>query len=139
MKAGDKPRVSTVRMITAALKDRDIEARGVGKGPIADAEILSLLQKMIKQTQESLDIAEKAGRADLAEQAQRARSRSSAPSCRRQMDAAETRAAVSAVIAETGASGVRDMGKVMAALKERHAGTMDFGKASPVVKELLGG
>jgi uncharacterized protein len=138
MKAGDKPRVSAVRMITAALKDRDIEARGTGKGPIPDAEIASLLQKMIKQTQEALDIAEKAGRADLAEQARGEIGiiRSFLP---RQMDAQETRAAVAAVIAETGASGVRDMGKVMAALKERHAGTMDFSRASPLVKELLGG
>jgi uncharacterized protein YqeY len=138
MKAGDKPRVSTVRMITAALKDRDIEARGTGKGPIPDAEISSLLQKMIKQTQESLEIAEKAGRTDLAEQARGeiAIIRSFLP---RQMNAQETRAAVAAAIAETGATGVRDMGKVMSALKERHAGTMDFGQASPLVKELLGG
>jgi uncharacterized protein len=138
MKSGDKPRVSTVRMITAALKDRDIEARGSGKEPIPDAEISSLLQKMIKQTQEALDIAEKAGRTDLADQARTeiAIIRSFLP---RQMDAQETRAAVAAAIAETGASGVRDMGKVMSALKERHAGTMDFGQASPVVKELLGG
>jgi uncharacterized protein len=138
MKAGDKPRVSTVRMITAALKDRDIEARGAGKGPIPDAEISSLLQKMIKQTQEALDIAEKAGRSDLAEQARGeiAIIRSFLP---RQMDAQETRAAVAEAIAETGAAGVRDMGKVMAALRERHAGSMDFGKASPLVKELLGG
>jgi uncharacterized protein YqeY len=138
MKAGDKPRVSTVRMITAALKDRDIEARGTGKGPIPDAEISSLLQKMIKQTQEALDIADKAGRTDLAEQARGeiAIIRSFLP---RQMDAQETRAAVAKAIAETGATGVRDMGKVMAALKERHAGSMDFGQASPLVKELLGG
>src|SRR5829696_2875806 len=100
MKAGDKPRVSTVRMITAALKDRDIEARGTGKGPIPDAEISSLLQKMIKQTQESLEIAEKAGRTDLAEQARGeiAIIRSFLP---RQMNAQETRAAVAAAIAET--------------------------------------
>ncbi len=138
MKSGDKARVSTVRMITAALKDRDIEARGTGKGPIPDAEISSLLQKMIKQTQESLEVAETAGRTDLADQARTeiAIIRSFLP---RQMDAQETRAAVAAVIAETGASGVRDMGKVMSALKERHAGSMDFGQASPVVKELLGG
>jgi uncharacterized protein YqeY len=137
MKSGDKARLSVVRMIQAGLKDRDIEARGQGKGPIADAEILSMLQKMIKQAQESQDIAEKASRADLAEQARQeiAVLESFLP---RQMSAEEMRAAIQDAIAQTGAAGMRDMGKVMAVLKDRHAGRMDFGRASPVVKELLG-
>lgn len=137
MKAGDKLRLSTIRMISAALKDRDIEARGAGKEPIPDAEILSLLQKMIKQTQESLEIAEKAKRADLAEQA-RGEIAVLASFLPRQMDEAEMRAAVTAAIAETGAAGMKDMGKVISALKARHAGSMDFGKVSPIVKGLLG-
>lgn len=137
MKAGDKTRLSVVRMAMAGLKDRDIEARGQGKEPISDADILSMLQKMIKQTQESRDIAVKAGRAELAEQASAeiAVLDSFLPA---QMGPDEVRAAVAAAIAETGAAGMRDMGKVMAVLKQRFSGQMDFGKAGPVVKELLG-
>lgn len=137
MKTGDKRRVSTVRLITAALKDRDIEARGAGKEPLSSDEILALLQKMIRQRQESQTIYEQAGRAELAEQEKEeiAIISSFLP---KQMDAEETRAAISGVIAEIGASGLRDMGKVMGVLKERFPGKMDFGKASPLVKELLG-
>lgn len=137
MKTGDKRRVSTVRLITAALKDRDIEARGAGKEPLSSDEILALLQKMIRQRQESQTIYEQAGRAELAEQEKEeiAIISSFLP---KQMDAEETRAAIAGVIAEIGASGLRDMGKVMGVLKERFPGKMDFGKASPLVKELLG-
>ena len=138
MRAGDKRRISTVRLIQAALKDRDIEARGQGKGPIPDAEISSLLQKMIKQTQESLDIAVKAGREDLAGQA-REEIAILSEFLPRQMSEDEMRAAIKSAVAETGAAGVRDMGKVIGLLKERFAGQMDFGKASPLVKEALGG
>jgi uncharacterized protein len=138
MKGGDKQRLSTVRLIQAALKDKDIEARGAGEGPIPDAAILTLLQKMIKQTQETLDTAEKAGRAELAEGA-RAEIAILSSFLPRQMDEAELKAAVDAAIAETGAGSVRDMGKVMAALKARHAGSMDVGKAGAVVKAALGG
>jgi uncharacterized protein len=137
MKAGDKPRLSAVRMIQATLKDRDIEARGQGKEPISDAEILSVIQKMIKQAQETLDTTDKAGRADLAGQA-RTEIEILSSFLPQQMDPAQTRAAIAAVIADTGAAGIKDMGKVMATLKERHAGQMDFGRAGPVVKELLG-
>lgn len=137
MKTGDKARLSTVRMIAAALKDRDIEARGAGRDPIPDGDILSLLQKMIKQAQETVETAEKAQRPELAEQA-RVEIGILSSFLPRQMDADETRAAIASVIGETGAAGLRDMGKVMAALKDRHAGQMDFGRASPLVREMLG-
>jgi uncharacterized protein len=138
MKSGDKQRLSTVRLIQAALKDKDIEARGEGQGPIPDAAILTLLQKMIKQTQETLDTAEKAGRAELAEGA-RSEIAILSSFLPQQMSEAETKAAVDAAIAETGAAGIKDMGKVMAALKAKHAGSMDFGKAGAVVKAALAG
>jgi uncharacterized protein len=138
MKAGDRPRVSTVRLIQAALKDRDIEARGQGKGPIADAEIHSLIQKMIKQVQESHDIAAKAGRLDLADQA-RTELAILSSFLPQPLDEAETGAAVRAAIADSGASGVKDMGKVIALLKERHAGRLDFARVSLLVKAMLSG
>lgn len=137
MKAGDKARISTIRLITAALKDRDIEARGLGKEPLSDEEILSLLQKMVKQRQESLKIYEDNGRPELAaqEQAEIGIIMDFMP---KQMGEAEVAAAIDGVIAETGAAGMKDMGKVMGVLKERFPGRIDFGKANPVVKELLG-
>lgn len=136
MKAGNKPRVSVIRLMQAGLKDRDIEARGQGKGPIPDDEILSMIQKMIKQANESLETAQKARREDLV-----AGSRQEIEILTgflpQQMDAGETEAAIRAAIAETGAEGAKDMGKVMAALKGRYAGRMDFGRASPLVKQAL--
>jgi uncharacterized protein YqeY len=137
MKAGDKPRLGTIRLMQAALKDKDIEARGAGKGPISDDEILQLLQKMVKQRQESAKMYTDGGRPELAEQetAEIAVITAYLP---KQMDEAEAKAAIAAVIAETGAAGVKDMGKVMGELKARFAGQMDFGKASPLVKQLLG-
>ncbi|MCJ2016797.1 GatB/YqeY domain-containing protein [Methylobacterium sp. E-065] len=136
MKAGDKERLATVRMIQAALKDRDIEARGNGKDPISEDEILSLLQKMIKQRTESASVYEQGGRPELAanERAEIAIIESFLP---KQMDEAETTAAIEAAIAETGAAGPKDMGKVIAALKGAYAGRMDFGKASGLVKAAL--
>lgn len=136
MRSGDKVKVATVRMITAALKDRDIEARGAGKGPLADDEILSLLQKMIKQRQESLKIYQDNGRPELAEQeaAEIAVINSFMPA---QLSDAEIDAAIAAAIAETGAAGMKDMGKVVAKLKEKYAGRMDFAKASAAVKAKL--
>jgi uncharacterized protein YqeY len=137
MKAGDKPRLGTIRLMQAALKDKDIEARGAGKGPISDDEILQLLQKMVKQRQESAKMYADGGRPELAEQeaAEIAVITAYLP---KQMDEAEAKAAIAAVIADTGAAGVKDMGKVMGELKARYAGQMDFGKASPLVKQLLG-
>jgi uncharacterized protein YqeY len=137
MKAQDKRRVSTLRLVTAALKDRDIEARGAGKAALADEEILALLQKMIKQRQESLDIYTKAGRTDLATQ-EREEIEIISAYLPKQMSEGETRAAVEAVVKEVGAAGMKDMGRVMAALKERYAGKMDFAKAGGVVKAALG-
>jgi uncharacterized protein YqeY len=136
MKAGAKDRLATVRMIQAALKDRDIEARGNGKEPISDDEILSLLQKMIKQRTESAAVYEQGGRPELAatERAEIAIIESFLP---KQMDQAETQSAIDAAIAETGAAGPKDMGKVIAALKGQFAGRMDFGKASGLVKAAL--
>jgi uncharacterized protein len=125
-----------VRLIQAALKDKDIEARGAGKGQSTDDEILALLQKMIKQRQESMDIYEKNGRPELA-QAEREEAEVIQSFLPKQMDEAETRAAVEAAIAQKGAASMKDMGKVIGALRGTHAGRMDFAKASGLVKEML--
>ncbi len=138
MKGGDKRRVSCLRLVNAALKDRDIAARGEGKPALSDEEILGLLQKMTKQRQESFDIYDKAGRKDLADQ-EREEIEIIASFMPKQMSEAEARAAIEAAIKDTGAAGMKDMGKVMAALKERHAGKMDVAKASGLVKGLLAG
>jgi uncharacterized protein YqeY len=136
MRAGDKRRLATVRLVQAALKDKDIEARGAGKGQASDEEILGLLQKMIKQRQESAAIYEGAGRAELASQ-EREEAEIIAAYLPKQMEEAETRAAIAAAIAETGAASMKDMGKVVAALRAKYAGRMDFAKASGLVKDLL--
>ncbi len=136
MKAQDKRRLGTLRLVNAAIKDRDIEARGHGKDPLSDDEVLGLLTKMIKQREESAKVYEEAGRADLAtqEREETAIIQSFLPV---QMTEAEAQAAIAAVIAEIGAHGLKDMGRTMAALKERHTGVMDFAKASGTVKALL--
>ena len=136
MRAGDKRRISTVRLIQAALKDKDIEARGAGKGQTSDEDILALLQKMIKQRQESIAIYEQAGRQELAQQ-EREEAEIIQSYLPKQMDEAETAAAVDAAIAETGAASMKDMGKVVGALRGRYAGRMDFSRASALVKERL--
>ena len=136
MKAGDKRRVSTVRLITSALKDRDIEQRGVGKDPLSDDEILGLLTKMVKQRQESMKIYEDNARPELAEQ-EREEIAIIMGFMPQQMDEAAVKAAIDAAVAETGAAGMKDMGKVMAALREKFAGRMDFGKASAAIKARL--
>ncbi|MDJ1159223.1 GatB/YqeY domain-containing protein [Chelatococcus sp. SYSU_G07232] len=136
MKAGDKRRLATVRLIQAALKDKDIEARGSGKGQASDEEVLALLQKMIKQRQESASIYEQAGRGELATQ-EKEEAEVITSFLPRQMDEAEMRAAITAEIAATGATGVKDMGKVIAGLRGKFAGRMDFAKASGLVKEFL--
>lgn len=138
MLAKDARVVSTVRLILAALKDRDIAARsrGVMDG-ITDDEILSMLQSMIKQRRESISLYEQGGRLELAQQEQDeiVIIETFLP---KQMTEAEVTEAVRAVIAEVGAAGIKDMGRVMAALKERFAGTMDFTKASALTKRELG-
>ena len=139
MKAKDAGRLATVRMILAALKDKDIAARSeTSRELLGDDDILGLLGKMIKQREESAAVYTQGGRPELAakEQDEIAVIRSFMP---KQMDDAETRAAIAAVIAETGAASVKDMGKVMGALKARYAGQMDFGKASAAIKDALSG
>jgi uncharacterized protein YqeY len=137
LRAGDKRKLSTVRLIQAALKDKDIEARGAGRGQASDEEILSLLQKMIKQRQESAAIYAGAGRAELATQ-ETEEAAIVASFLPQQLDDAETRAAIDTAVAETGAAGMKDMGKVIGALRGKYAGRMDFAKASALVKERLG-
>ena len=136
MKAGDKRRLGTIRLIQAALKDKDIEARGAGKGQATDEEILGLLQKMIKQRQESMAIYDQNGRPELA-QAEREEAEVIQGFLPQQMDEAETRKAIEAAIAETGAASMKDMGKVIGVLRGQYAGRMDFAKASGLVKEML--
>lgn len=137
MKAKDAKRLATIRMILAALKDRDIAARTeTSRDLLGDDEILSLMAKMIKQREESATAFDAGGRPELAagEREEIAIIRAFMPA---QMDAAGVKAAAQAVIAELGAASIKDMGKVMAAMKERYAGQMDFAKASAGVKEIL--
>jgi uncharacterized protein YqeY len=136
MKAADKRRVSTLRLVNAAIKDR--ETRGAERVTLSDSEILDVMGKMIKQRQESLEIYEKAGRADLAAQEREEIEIISAylPAQMSNLQAAE---AIAALIKELEAATLKDMGRTMAALKERFAGRMDFGKASALVKKLLAG
>lgn len=136
-KARDARRVSTLRLVSAAIKDRDIAARTAGKEQASDAELLELLAKMIKQREESQKIYADAGRDELA--AQEAEEiviiREFLP---KQLSEKDMAKAIDDAIAETGASSMKDMGKVMAALKARYAGQMDFGKASALLKQKLG-
>ena len=138
MKAGDARRVSTLRLVNSALKNADIEARGQGKPPLTDEELLSLLQKMIKQRQESVELYQKGNRADLVAQEQGEIDIISGylPA---QMSEAEIGTVIAALVKETGATAMKDMGRVMAAIKERYAGKLDVGKASAAVKKLLSG
>ena len=129
--------VHTVRLIMAALKDKDIAARPKGITAIPDEEILQMMTGMVKQRRESIEMYEKGGRPELAkgEQEEIDIIQSFMP---KQMDEAEQTAAIKAAIADTGAASVKDMGKVMAVLKEKYAGQMDFSKASALVKANLG-
>ena len=136
MKAKDERKLSTLRMVNSTIKNADIEARGQGKPPLADGDLFGLLQKMIKQRQESVALYEKGGREELAAQ-ERAEIAVISVYLPKQMSDNDVQAAVAAVIAETGASGIKDMGKVIGALKAKYAGQMDFGKASGVVKAAL--
>lgn len=138
MKAGDKGKVAAIRLVQAALKDKDIEARGAGKGEATPDEILALLQKMIKQRQESIAIYDANNRPELAA-GERAEVEVISSYLPKQMSDEEVKAAIDQAIAETGASAVKDMGKVIGALRGAYAGQMDFGKVSPMVKASLGG
>ena len=135
MKAGDRRRVDTLRLVNAALKDRDIEARGQGRS-VSDDDILALLQKMVKSRQESLDIYERAGRVDLATQ-EREEIAIISEFLPKPMNDAQVEQAIAQAVAETGAASIKDMGKVVAALKARHAGQIDFARASALVKAKL--
>jgi len=138
MRAKDTRTLSTVRLVIAGLKDRDIAARGAGNpGGIADAEILRMLQGMVKQRRESIALYRQGNRPELAEreEAEIAVIESFLP---RQMSDDEIAAAAKAAIADTGAAGPKDMGRVMGALRERHAGVIDLARAGAVVKQLLG-
>ena len=136
MKAGDKERLAAVRLILAKIKDRDIEQRTAAKPMEDDALVIDVLQKMGQQRRESIELYEKGGREELAavERGELAVIEEFLP---RQMDEAETRAAIEAIKAELGASGMKDMGRVMAELKARHGTVLDMGRASGWVKESL--
>lgn len=136
MKSKNAERLSTIRLVQAEIKSRDIANRGAGKGDASDDEILQILAKMVKQREESAKIYEENARPELAakERAEIAVVQEFMP---KQLSEADVRTNVAAAIAEAGAAGPKDMGKVMAVLKERYAGQMDFAKASSVLKELL--
>jgi len=138
MKAKDERRVSTLRLVNSTLKNADIEARGQGKGPLGDDEILSLLQKMIKQRHESIELYEKGARPELARQ-EREEIAIIAAYLPQQMSEDDVKAAIAQAIQDTGAAGMKDMGKVIAALKGKYAGRMDFAKVSALVKGALSG
>jgi uncharacterized protein len=137
MKAGDKRRTATLRAINAAIKDKDIAARGEGKGELSEADIIALITKMVKQREESLAIYTQAGRDDLAvtEREEIAILNEFLP---QGLTEAEVEAAIKDAIAKTGAAGGKDMGKVIAQLKADYPGRIDFGKASAKVKAALG-
>jgi len=136
MKAKD-PALSGLRLIQAAIKDKDIAARPANMNGISDAEIIDMLQKMVRQRQESIEMYQKGNRPELAakEQAEIDVIQNYLP---KQLSEGETEAAIAAIIAETGAASIKDMGKVMGVLKERFAGQLDFAKIGPMVKAKLG-
>ena len=139
LRAREAERLSTLRLVNAAIKDREIALRGTtpdGGGEMGEAEILAILGKLVRQRQESARAYEEGGRLELAEK-ELAEIRVIEEFLPRQMDAAEVEAAVGAAIAEVGATGIRDMGRVMAVLKARHTGQMDFGAVGPMVKARL--
>lgn len=136
MKSGDKQRVQTLRLVQAAIKNRDIEARTGGAPADDDQLVIEVLQKMIKQRRESADIYRKGGREDRAE-AEEAEITVIERFLPQQMSEEEARAAVQAIIAETGASSIKDMGRVMAEVKSRHASALEPARASALVKEML--
>ena len=136
MKAGDKPRTATIRLIVAAIKNRDIEAR-TGKAPADDDTlVVEVLQKMVKQRRESIDLYVKGGRPELAE-IEASEITAIEDFLPTQLSEEETKASIEAIKAEIGAESVKDMGKVMAVLKERHASSLDMSKASALVKAAL--
>ena len=138
MKARDERRVSTLRMMNAAIKNADIEARGQGKEPLNEADLMSLFQKMIKQRQESAELYEKGGRPELATQ-EKGEITIIPSYLPQQMSDVEAGSVIQALVHEINAATMKDMGRVMAAMKERYAGKLDFSKASGAVKKILSG
>ncbi len=138
MKAKDERKLGTLRMVNSTIKNADIEARGQGKPPLSDSDLLAVLQKMIKQRHEAVELYEKGGRAELAAQEREEIAVISAY-LPKQMSEDEMKAAINAIIAETNAAGIKDMGKVIGVLKTKYAGQMDFAKASGLVKAALAG
>jgi len=138
MKARDERRVSTLRLVNAAIQNAEIEAERAGKAALSDDDVLGLIQKMIKQRQESVNLYEQGGRKELADK-ERGEIEIIQAYLPKQMSEAEAKAAIADVIKQTGAQSVKDMGRVTAALKQAYAGKMDFGKASGLVKGLLTG
>jgi uncharacterized protein len=138
MKGRDERRVATLRLVNAAIKNADIEAQMHGQPSLSDDDLVALLRKQVKQRQESIEIYDKAGRRELAD-----RERGEIDVIRaylpQEMTEAEMKAAIAEIIAQIGARGIKDMGKVMAALKQGYVGRMDFGKASGLVKGMLAG
>ena len=138
MKARNTQRVSTLRLVNAAIKNADIEAQLSGRPLLSDDAVLALLQKMIKQRHESIAIYDKAGRKELADR-ERGEIEVINEYLPQQMSEQQMRTAIAAVIDQLGAHGIKDMGKVMAALKADYVGKMDFGKASAMVRGMLAG
>ena len=138
MKARDERRVSTLRLVNSTLKNADIEARGQGKEPLGDDGVLGVLQKMIKQRNESAELYDKGGRAELAQQ-EREEITIISGYLPKQMSEDEVKAAIADAVKDTGAAGMKDMGKVIGALKGKYAGKMDFARASALVKTALSG
>ena len=136
MKAKEERKLSTLRMVNSTIKNADIDARGQGKPPLSDEDILGVLQKMIKQRQESVELYDKGGRGELADQ-ERAEIAVISAYLPKQLSEDDVKTAIAAVIQDTGAAGIKDMGKVIGALKAKYAGQMDFGKASALVKAAL--
>src|ERR1700716_4138646 len=138
MRAKDERKLSTPRMVNSTITHADIEARGQGKPPLSDADLLGIFQKMIKQRQEAVELYDKGGRAELANQEREEIAIISAY-LPKQMSDDDVKAAISAAVTETGAAGMKDVGKEIAGLKGKYAGQMDFGKASGLVKAALSG
>lgn len=139
MKAKEPERLSTLRLVNAAIKDRDIALRGAegDDATVGDADVLAIMGRMVKQRQESARAYDEAGRLELAEK-ERSEIKVIEEFLPRQLSTDETSAAVDAAIAEVGAASIRDMGKVMGVLKSKFTGQMDFGKVGPLVKDRLG-
>src|SRR6201994_3583552 len=138
MRAKEERKLSTLRMVNSTIKNADIEARGEGKPPLSDADLLSVFQKMIKQRQEAVELYDKGGRAELAA-AEREEIAIISAYLPKQMSDDEVKAAIAAAVTETGAAGMKDMGKVIGVLRAKYAGQMDFTKASGMVKAALSG